>query len=231
MRELIKATVKSRFRYELNEIFDERGEYTLIRSICNKVGIQMDSEASCFTNGLTTFEPKDILNIYPIVKHSIPASALGLKAIDHGQDLMNKEDEESQKNGLQILKEAVSIYEQIYTPCHPETGRQFAKIAMHAFNCKDIAFAVELQRNSLIVAERTLGLDHPDTIQQYINLGYFEFRKGNVNAGMKLVAYGLQQWDMLAKEKHPESAAIYVSYIFNNSLILGQCVKRWMCMI
>jgi protein TIF31 len=208
---LIKESAKSRFRYELKEIVQEGGEYTLLRSICNKVGIQMDSEAACFTNGFKSFEPKDILNIYPIVKHLIPGSALGLKALDHGQDLMAKEDEESQKNGLQILKEAVSIYEQIYSSCHPETGRQVAKVAMQAFNFKDVELAVELQRNALIVAEMTLGLDHSDTIQQYINLGYFEFRQGNVNVGMKLVAYGLQQWELLAKENHPEMAAIYVN--------------------
>ena len=199
MAGLIKESAKSRFRYELKEIVQEGGEYTLLRSICNKVGIQMDSEAACFTNGFKSFEPKDILNIYPIVKHLIPGSALGLKALDHGQDLMAKEDEESQKNGL------------IYSSCHPETGRQVAKVAMQAFNFKDVELAVELQRNALIVAEMTLGLDHSDTIQQYINLGYFEFRQGNVNVGMKLVAYGLQQWELLAKENHPEMAAIYVN--------------------
>jgi protein TIF31 len=136
--------------------------------------------------------------------------------MDHGQELMSKEDEESKSNGLQILKEAVSIYEQIYTPCHPETGRQIAKIAMQAFNTKFFDFAVEMQQNALIIAEMTLGLDHSDTIQQYINLGYFEFRKGNINVGMKLVAYGLQQWKLLAKENHPELAAIYVTTFINS---------------
>jgi protein TIF31 len=110
------------------------------------------------------------------------------------------------------VREAVNIYEQVYGPVHSETGKAYAKLAMLCFNRKEIQPAVNLQRHAVVVAERSLGLDNAETVQQYLNLGYFEYRNGSKNAGLFLIDYALKQWNLLSQGIHPESTQIYVSF-------------------
>ncbi|KAI8806850.1 clustered mitochondria-domain-containing protein [Cladochytrium replicatum] len=198
---------------KLEELFMKR-QTPLLRSVCLKVGIQIQAKDYGFVSSSSdvtsewsgpTFAPADILSIYPVVKHAEPKAWLGdeahehaLLSLSHGQRAV----------GLELMTEAMGVYEQVRGLVHPETGRCYAQLAMLHFENNDRDTARVLQRKAVIVAERTNGVDDPDTLQQYMNLAYFEFVSGNEVLGLGYMRHALRYWELLCSEgKHPDTAS------------------------
>lgn len=70
--------------------------------------------------------------------------------------------------------------------------------------------AVRMVRQSLIIAERTLGLDSPETIQQYSDLGLLEQAAGNVPVGLRLMKHALGLWTSAYGPHHPSTFNLLV---------------------
>ncbi|TPX33732.1 hypothetical protein SmJEL517_g03405 [Synchytrium microbalum] len=205
LHERIQREVLSRFRYTLAPSWWKSRRLRLLRSICIKVGIQIEARDYGLSQQAVSFKPSDIINLYPIIKAPEPRSGMAEEAAEHGKMALSK----GQKDfGIELITEAVTIAEQVYGPVHPETGRALAQLAMIHFSNKNYDTARELQRKGVIVLERTLGVDDPDTLQQYMNLGYFEYSLNNLHAGLKYMRWALQYWEMLTGgDKHPEDAS------------------------
>ncbi|TPX43395.1 hypothetical protein SeLEV6574_g05077, partial [Synchytrium endobioticum] len=180
----IQTEVLSRFRYTLLQSWWTTRRIRLLRSICIKVGIQIEARVYNFSPSATTFpifQPIDIINLYPIVKSPEPKSSMAEEAAEHGKMAIAKGQKEL---GLELVTESVTIAEQVYGPVHPETGRALAQLAMIHFGNKDFEAARDLQKKAVIVMERTIGVDDPDVLQQYMNLGYFEYSLNNFHVGL-----------------------------------------------
>lgn len=174
----IKITIQQRFRYNLLDDSWKSRNVPLLRSICLKIGIQMEAKDYSFVAAtmpeqedgfvvvpvLQIFSPGNILNIYPIVKHSTPRAAFAEEAMDHGKELMTRDAESHHE----YIMEALSIYEQVYGPVHPDTGRAYATAAMLHSKEKKFEDAVAYQRRAVLVSERTLGCDDGETLRQYV---------------------------------------------------------------
>ena len=111
------------------------------------------------------FLASDILNIYPIVKHALPRAAFAAEAMEHGRMSVTQGQKET---GLEIVRESISMTEQIYGPIHIESGLAYASLAMFLFNIDEAVQAVLYQRRAVIVFERCNGLDCSLTLQQYV---------------------------------------------------------------
>lgn len=71
-----------------------------------------------------------------------------------------------------------------------------------------IQLAAHNLRQSVIVAERTLGLDHPETIQQYSDLSVMEYSLGNIDTAMKYTKHALDLLHMVyGPGCHPDGSA------------------------
>ncbi|KAJ3328223.1 Intracellular distribution of mitochondria, partial [Kappamyces sp. JEL0680] len=114
------------------------------------------------------FQPSDILNIFPVIKHAFPRAGFASDALEHGRLSISQGQKET---GMEIIKEAVGIYETVFGPMNLQTGSAYASLAMISFNNDDIQQAVVLQRRALLVYERCLGTDSAETLQQYVGLG------------------------------------------------------------
>lgn len=200
--------VSTRFRYKLSSTFWKDRRYTTLRSLCLKVGIQLQAKSYDFQS----FKASDILNLYPILKHALPYASLAAEAMDHGRQLLSEDDEAKKASGLEVSREALSIYEQVYGPVHQETGRAYAKLAIIAFANNEIKQAVAMQRRAVLIAERCGGVDSADAIQQFLNLAYFEFSDGDAALGLVLMDHARKGWEVLAQGEHPDSSAIYVNH-------------------
>ena len=73
--------------------------------------------------------------------------------------------------------------------------------------------AVQMNRQSVILAERTMGLDHPITAQQYIDLGILEHASGNAALGLKMLRHAFELFSNIYGEAHPEAIRALVSRI------------------
>ncbi|KAA1110836.1 Intracellular distribution of mitochondria [Puccinia graminis f. sp. tritici] len=71
-----------------------------------------------------------------------------------------------------------------------------------------IQLAANNLRQSVIVAERTLGLDHPETIQQYSDLSVMEYHLGNSDTAMRYTKHALELWHVVyGPGCHPDASA------------------------
>ena len=166
LRTRLVSEIKKRFRYDFKESNLTPYPLPLLRSICLKVGIQLDSKSYDFTES-AVFTPQDILNLYPIIKHSEPRAGFAEQVSDHGLDCLSRKEE---AKGLEMLRESLSILEQVHGPIHPDTARSLAQYALLKANQGKLEEARYYQKKAVLGYERSVGVDDPATLQQYVSL-------------------------------------------------------------
>jgi len=82
-----------------------------------------------------------------------------------------------------------------------EESLSVAKSQMKGF----LESAVQMNRQSIIAAERTIGFDHFTTAQQYIDLGILEHANGNPMLGLRFLRHAVDLLTLIYGEGHPES--------------------------
>lgn len=65
--------------------------------------------------------------------------------------------------------------------------------------------ALRFQRQAVTVSERTLGLDHPDTMVQYINLSVLERSANNYDVALLYQERIMELWQLLYGRDHPDA--------------------------
>ncbi|KAH6583105.1 hypothetical protein BASA61_008153 [Batrachochytrium salamandrivorans] len=209
----IRKQVEQRFRHKLDaeHPFWKDRPTAFVRALALKVGFQLQFKAASLTFSLgsafTHYKPEDIANVYPIVKHAQPRSSYAEDAFEHGRYMLIQNRKEL---GVEILRESLSMSEQIYGPIHPDVGRIFGSLAMIYFNDDELERALYFQQRAIIVSERINGVDSAETIQQYMNLAYFEFVAGHSELGLKYMKHASRYWLILCDgSHHPDTSSIY----------------------
>ncbi|KAI8852682.1 clustered mitochondria-domain-containing protein [Chytridium lagenaria] len=202
----IREEVRARFRYNnLPKVLVREGRRVVVlRGVCLKVGLQVVARERDW-KAFGAFEPADIVNVYPVVKHAEPRTSFGDELQENGLYCLRQG---QTPLGIEVLAESSSIYEQVYSPIHPESGRSYRNLAMIRHEGGEMEACKSLQRKAIIVAERTVGFDDPETSQQYMNLGYFECLSGNADAGFRYMRHAVRNLEMLcSNDLHPELAS------------------------
>ncbi|KAF9577096.1 Intracellular distribution of mitochondria [Lunasporangiospora selenospora] len=151
----------------------------------------------------TTFEPKDILTLLPLVKQASIKSSYADEAFEAGKTSLAQG---HRQLGLELLLESLALHEQTYGFLHPETARCYQALAMIYYHSDDKETALEFQRKAVIVSERTLGVDSPEALHNYLNLGLFEHAAGRSLTALKYLKHAIQYWDLIYGKNHPDSA-------------------------
>ena len=74
----------------------------------------------------------------------------------------------------------------------------------------DLSGAVRLQRQAIIVSERTRGVYDATTLGYYFNLAMLENLEGNTLAALRYFKHCLTLWDVIHGPDHPEINTILV---------------------
>ena len=179
----------------------------------------------------STFEPSDILCMVPIIKSTAPSVSVGEEVLEAGRNTINRGNIEL---GLEFMMEAVQIYESIHSVLHPEvaaayhqyasTLHQLARMKLQQFATEqadpeqplglDVASALRLQRQAVIIAERTLGVYHHDTVGFYFQLAMLENLEGNAQHSLRYFRHVLRLWDVIHGPGHPEINTVLVCSAF-----------------
>lgn len=120
----------------------------------------------------TTFIPEDIFNLMPTVKQASSRSVFAEETFEAGKMSIAQG---HRQLGLELLLESLALHEQTYGFLHPETSKCYATLAMIYHHSEDRESALDLQRKAVISAERTCGVDHPETIHHYVSTQRFKF--------------------------------------------------------
>ncbi|KAK9123042.1 hypothetical protein Sjap_012644 [Stephania japonica] len=200
----------ARFKYQFELPEDSQlrvRKVPAIRNLCQKVGItivarkyDLDAEAP--------FQTSDILNLQPVVKHSVPVSLEAKDLVETGKARLA---EGMLSEAYSLFSEAFSILQQVTGPMHREVANCCRYLAMVLYHAGDLAGALLQQHKELIINERCVGLDHPDTAHSYGNMALFYHGLNQTELALRHMSRTLLLLGLSCGPDHPEVALTYIN--------------------
>ncbi|KAF8396095.1 hypothetical protein HHK36_017707 [Tetracentron sinense] len=209
----------TKFKYQFELPDDARSrvkKVSVMRNLCQKVGITI-SARKYDLDVAAPFQTSDILNLQPVVKHSVPVCSEARDLVETGKVRLA---EGVLNEAYTLFSEAFSILQQVTGPMHREVANCCRYLAMVLYHAGDMAGAIMQQHKELIINERCLGLDHPDTAHRHQLISIYSFY-GN----MALFYHGLNQTELALRHMsrtllllslscgpdHPDVAATFIN--------------------
>ncbi len=222
----IEEQVQCRFRYVLPQEFKRSGKalrpWSLIRSICLRIGIQLNIK--CFSHAAPRFTSDDVLALVPVTK-SVPfRCSLADEALEASRAALTQP--ENKAYGMEMLSDCVAISETVFGHVHRDTRRAYAQLGMALFRQGDHENAKELLTKAAVIAERCFGFDAQESMEALLNLAYCLFSMKETKAALALMKHVYQLYSIsvnLAGPTTPDLAiaevCIFTIYFTNNILL------------
>ncbi|XP_057213584.1 clustered mitochondria protein homolog isoform X1 [Triplophysa rosa] len=149
---------------------------SLLREMCLKTGIQLRLKEYTFDNrNKPPISPDDVLNILPVIKHVTMTTADATKKFQAAQSSLQKG---LLEQAYEKLKEASYLFGRVCDDLHSEACHCLSLLAKVAYLQGRPAEARSVQLRVVVISERVLGFDHPNTIRQYVLLAVYLFAGG-----------------------------------------------------
>ncbi|CAN9511615.1 unnamed protein product [Ophioblennius macclurei] len=179
---------------------------TLLREISVKTGIQiLIKEYNFDSRHKPAFTEEDILNIFPVVKHVNPKASDAFHFFQSGQA---KVQQGFLKEGCELINEALNLFNNVYGAMHVEICACLRLLARLNYIMGDHPEALSNQQKAVLMSERVLGIEHPNTIQEYMHLALYCFANGQLSTALKLLYRARYLMLMVCGEDHPEMALL-----------------------
>ncbi|XP_077254113.1 clustered mitochondria protein-like [Tasmannia lanceolata] len=204
----IQELAKFKYQYELP--LDARllvKNISAIRNLCQKVGIAIAARRYDL-DAATPFQTSDILNLQPVVKHSVPVCSEAKDLVETGKVRLA---EGMLNEAYTLFSEAFSVLQQVTGPMHREVANCCRYLAMVLYHAGDMAGAIMQQHKELIINERCLGLDHPDTAHSYGNMALFYHGLNQTELALRHMSRTLLLLSLSCGPDHPDVAATYIN--------------------
>ncbi|KAF3954144.1 hypothetical protein CMV_020471 [Castanea mollissima] len=180
---------------------------SVIRNLCQKVGITIAARKYDF-NSAAPFQTSDIMNLQPVVKHSVPLCSEAKDLVETGKIQLA---EGMLSEAYTLFSEAFSILQQVTGPMHREVANCCRYLAMVLYHAGDMAGAIMQQHKELIINERCLGLDHPDTAHSYGNMALFYHGLNQTELALRHMSRALLLLSLSSGPDHPDVAATFIN--------------------
>ncbi|CAH3111333.1 unnamed protein product [Pocillopora meandrina] len=177
---------------------------SLLRLLCLKTGVQILLRDYDFESRKhPTFTEDDIMNLFPIVKHTNPKAYDASAIFEAAQGRL--------QGGLlgeahELMVEALNLFHQVYGPLHADIATCYRAIARLHYLAEDAVQAVSYQKKAVIVCERVFGVDHPDTVIAYVHLALYCHNAGLASVALKLMYRARHLAVLVYGEGHPDMA-------------------------
>ncbi|XP_030073373.1 clustered mitochondria protein homolog isoform X2 [Microcaecilia unicolor] len=193
---------------------------SLLRELCMKTGIQiLLREYNFESRHKPAFTEEDVLNMFPVVKHSHIKSKEATRVFQTAQANIQQG---NLKDGVVLLNEALTLLNNVYGAMHPDVGLCLRLLGKLKFILGDVAAALDIQQKTVIMTERMLGYEHANTIQEYILLALYCFANGQLPVSLKLLYRARYLMLLIAGEDHPTMAILD-----SNIGVVLQAVLEW----
>ncbi|XP_065003313.1 clustered mitochondria protein isoform X4 [Musa acuminata AAA Group] len=200
----------ARFKYQFELPDDARTRVktiAVIRNLCLKVGITIAARKYDLDASLP-FQTSDILNLQPVVKHSVPICSEAENLMESGKARLA---EGLLSEAYTLFSEAFSILQQITGPLHQDVASCCRYLAMVLYHAGDVPAAIVQQHKELIINERCLGLDHPDTAHSYGNMALFYHGLNQTELALRHMSRTLLLLSLSSGPDHPDVAATFIN--------------------
>uniref|UniRef100_A0A8C5TVR7 Clustered mitochondria protein homolog n=1 Tax=Malurus cyaneus samueli TaxID=2593467 RepID=A0A8C5TVR7_9PASS len=152
-----------------------------------------------------TFTEEDILNIFPVVKHVNPKASDAFHFFQSGQA---KVQQGFLKEGCELINEALNLFNNVYGAMHVEICACLRLLARLNYIMGDYSEALSNQQKAVLMSERVLGIEHPNTIQEYMHLALYCFANSQLSTALNLLYRARYLMLLVFGEDHPEMALL-----------------------
>ncbi|KAK9748596.1 hypothetical protein RND81_02G069100 [Saponaria officinalis] len=200
----------ARFKYQFDLPDDARTrvkKVAVIRNLCQKVGVSLAAHKYDLGT-VSPFQTFDIMDLQPVVKHSVPVCSEVKDLVDTGKVQLA---EGMLGEAYTSFSEAFSILQQVTGPMHREVANCCRYLAMVLYHAGDMAGAIMQQHKELIINERCLGLDHPDTAHSYGNMALFYHGLNQTELALHHMSRALLLLSLSSGPDHPDVAATFIN--------------------
>ncbi|CAN8254697.1 unnamed protein product [Cochlearia groenlandica] len=204
----IQGFAKAKYEFELPELSRTAAKKIyVLRNLCQKVGISVAARKYDF-GATSPFDASDILDLRPVVKHSVPLCSEAKDLVEMGKAQLA---EGMLSESYTFFSEAFSILQQVTGPMHREVANCCRYLAMVLYHAGDMAGAIMQQHKELIINERCLGLDHPDTAHSYGNMALFYHGLNQTELALQNMGRALLLLGLSSGPDHPDVAATFIN--------------------
>ncbi|KAK4481775.1 hypothetical protein RD792_012686 [Penstemon davidsonii] len=204
----IEEFAKLKYQFELPEDARQRvKKIPVIRNLCQKVGITIASRKYDF-DAVAPFQVSDILDVQPVVKHSIPVCSEAKDLVETGKAQLA---EGMFSEAYTLFHEAFTIILQVTGPMHREVANCCRYMAMALYRAGDMAGAIKQHHKELIINEHCLGLDHPDTARSYGNMAMIHHDWNQTELALRFMSRALLLLSLSCGFDHPDLAVTFMN--------------------
>ncbi|CAF3393139.1 unnamed protein product [Rotaria socialis] len=210
---------KSRYNFDLNcddiDSFLEKYNVRrtcILRSLCLKTGLQLamrefqfDQTNKSNRTANECFNEDDIINIYPLIKQVPPKPSDAYQFFTTGQQ---KIQQGLLREGFELISEAHNLLNNVYGPMHPEISMCLRLLARLNYIMGDYQEALYTQHKAVMMSERVLGIDHPQTATEYIHMALYSFANNHSINASKLLCRARYIILACCGENHPQISLI-----------------------
>ncbi|KAJ2233539.1 Intracellular distribution of mitochondria [Coemansia sp. RSA 1722] len=148
----------------------------------------------------------DVLNFVALTKVSTHNSSFADEAFEAGR--MSLEQGQRQM-GLELLLESLALHEQTFGFLHAESARCYAVVSLAHYDAGEHELAADFMTKAVVISERTVGLDNPLTIHNYLNLALYEHARGKTLLALRLMRHAMDLWGLVNSVDHPDLATAH----------------------
>ncbi|GJN22039.1 hypothetical protein PR202_gb09568 [Eleusine coracana subsp. coracana] len=204
----IKEFTKYKYQFDVpDEARLGANRVVVLRNLCQKVGITIaarkyDLDAS------TLFQPSDILNLQPVIKHSVPTCTDARNLMEAGKIRMA---EGTLNEAYALFSEAFSLLQQITGPMHKDAANccRYGNMALFYHGLNQTELALRHMSRTLLLLSLASGPNHPDVAATLINVAMMYQDAGNMNTALRYLQEALMKNERLLGPDHIQTAVCY----------------------
>ncbi|KAF1378436.1 hypothetical protein PFLUV_G00190540 [Perca fluviatilis] len=179
---------------------------SLLREIAIKTGIQVQLREYVFeSRHRPVFGEEDVINMFPVVKHLKLTATDATRLVQHAQVAVQQG---LLKDGYELISHALTLFSSVCGVLHEDVCMCLHLLGRICYILGEYADALSHQEKAVMTSERIKGIDHPQTIQEYIYLALYCFAGGRHSTSLHLLYRARYLTLLVSGEDHPQVAQL-----------------------
>uniref|UniRef100_A0A4W6F6X8 Clustered mitochondria homolog n=1 Tax=Lates calcarifer TaxID=8187 RepID=A0A4W6F6X8_LATCA len=177
---------------------------SLLREIAIKTGIQVQLREYVFeSRHRPVFGEEDVVNMFPVVKHLKPTATDATQLLQQAQVAVQQG---LLKDGYELISQALTLFSSVCGVLHEDVCVCLRLLGRLSYILGE--YALSHQEKAVMSSERVLGIDHPQTIQDYTYLALYCFAGGQHSTSLQLLYRARYLTLLVSGEDHPQVALL-----------------------
>ncbi|GAA6219837.1 clustered mitochondria protein homolog isoform X2 [Lates japonicus] len=192
----------------IDEVIEKHGlqRISLLREIAIKTGIQVQLREYVFeSRHRPVFGEEDVVNMFPVVKHLKPTATDATRLVQQAQVAVQQG---LLKDGYELISQALTLFSSVCGVLHEDVCVCLRLLGRLSYILGEYADALSHQEKAVMSSERVLGIDHPQTIQDYTYLALYCFAGGQHSTSLQLLYRARYLTLLVSGEDHPQVALL-----------------------